>query len=307
MDNGNTLKTASILKIIIQKSVFFTSILKRSFSYQLLIIYLFCSFSIHASDKKDNVSGASRTVSSESFKFHTTRVVSFFKTNYYLPFYYTGHPYNQVYSGHTPDNQKIENREVRFQISFLIPIFSFNNDYDSISAGYTQVSYWQFYNESNFFRENNYSPELFFSHQFNDNWKIITGMIHQSNGKCRTLQRSWNRAYMNLSYRQNNYYVSIKPWILVFKGRSSSLHNPDISDYMGYGDITLGYRVKDHVFTVMERNFKRPAMEMTWNFPVYGNLHGFVTFFSGYGQSLIEYNHHTSSGGIGVALNTGWL
>ena len=95
--------------------------------------------------------------------------------------------------------------------------------------------------------------------------------------------------------------------MLIFKDGSSNLYNPDISDYMGYGDITLGYRVKNNVFTLMERNFKHPAVEVTWSFPVYGTLHGFINLFSGYGQSLIEYNHHTNSVGIGAAVNTDWL
>ena len=95
----------------------------------------------------------------------------------------------------------------------------------------------------------------FFSHKFNDSWKASTGIIHQSNGKGGELERSWNRSYINLEYKQSNYYINIKPWVLIFKNDSSDLHNPDISDYLGYGDITLGYRVKNHIFTFNGEKF----------------------------------------------------
>ena len=49
--------------------------------------------------------------------------------------------------------------------------------------------------------------------------------------------------------------------------------------------------------------FRRGAVELTWSFPIQKYVKGYVQAFSGYGQSLIEYDHYTDSIGIGIALS----
>ena len=44
------------------------------------------------------------------------------------------------------------------------------------------------------------------------------------------------------------------------------------------------------------------SLETTWAFPVHGNLRGYVQWFSGYGESLIDYNKSANYFGIGVSL-----
>lgn len=95
--------------------------------------------------------------------------------------------------------------------------------------------------------------------------------------------------------------------MLVFKSSSSDLHNKDIADYLGHGELSVGYKLGSSIFTLMGRSVKHPTTQLTWSFPLFGTVRGFVEAFSGYGQSLIEYNHHTNSVGIGISLNTGIL
>jgi len=98
--------------------------------------------------------------------------------------------------------------------------------------------------------------------------------------------------------------VDFKVWDIIFRSTSSDLHNPDIGNYLGYGQLTLGCKMYSNTFTVLFRGIKYPTIEANWSFPLSGVLHGYIQFFSGYGQSLIEYNHHTNAIGIGISLNS---
>jgi phospholipase A1 len=53
------------------------------------------------------------------------------------------------------------------------------------------------------------------------------------------------------------------------------------------------------------RNFgkKHGAVQLGWAFPVRDNLKGYTQFFSGYGQSLIDYNYSQMSLGAGFLID----
>ncbi|MDO6805090.1 phospholipase A, partial [Wenyingzhuangia sp. 1_MG-2023] len=50
----------------------------------------------------------------------------------------------------------------------------------------------------------------------------------------------------------------------------------------------------------------RGAVEMDFTFPLTRKLKGFVQYFNGYGDSLIDYNHWQERLGVGIKL-TDWL
>jgi phospholipase A1 len=254
----------------------------------------------------------------EHKQLHNPFTISLYRTLYFLPYYYSSDPDYAVYAGHTPAHQPIQNREAKFQISFKIPIFShLLNKSNILYLGYTQQSYWQIYNASPFFRETNYEPELFLSNSIDlpllGQLKLNTiniGASHQSNGRGDTLERTWNRLYVETILSNTNWMVSIKPWY-IFNDSALRTHNPDIGKYLGYSQTLVAYKFHNQTFAIearniLESNFKRGAVQLTWSFPLVKSLKGYVQIFSGFGQSLIEYNHYTNSAGIGIAVSD-WI
>lgn len=257
-------------------------------------------------------------ITKESKAEANTFTVAFYKPTYILPYYYTFSPYNSVYQGNTPDDESLKSDEIKYQISFKVPAWkNIFNSSTSLYLGYTQLSYWQAYNNRAFFRETDYEPEFYFSDELNyslgNNWRlnfINLGAVHQSNGQGGSLERSWNRAYIEAVVSNDAWIIGIEPWI-VFRDSTYERQNPDMSTYLGYEEIVVAYKQGNQVFSLETRNFiesggRRSGNTLSWSFPLTKYLKGYVQAFSGYGQSLIEYNHRTNSVGVGIALSN-WV
>lgn len=241
--------------------------------------------------------------------------ITFFKQNYILPYYYTGSPYNQVYLHQLSHNEKIDNGEVKYQLSLKVPLWKniFNSN-SSLYFAYTQLSYWQAYNKNAFFRETDFQPDIFVTTQTNipllQRWKINTiniGAAHQSNGFGNELERSWNRLYIEAVTSTDNFMFSIKPWY-VFHDSTYERFNPNMASYLGYGEMTIAYKFASQVLSLqthslIESGGRHATILASYSIPLTTYINAYVQVFSGYGQSLIEYNHHTNSIGIGIALN----
>lgn len=238
--------------------------------------------------------------------------IAFHNPNYILPYYYTGSPDNAVYEDNTPNDESLNHGEFKFQFSVKVPLWKdiFNHP-TSLYAAYTQLTYWQVYNKTTFIRENDYEPEFYLEnrvkwHLFND-WYVNffnTGLVHQSNGIGTDLQRSWNRFFVEAIASSEHWFFSIKPWYVLSKNDN----NTDIAQYLGYGRFLVGFKCNQHVVSLqahslVEQSARRATGELTWSFPITHYIKGYVQGFSGYGQSLIEYNHRTNSVGVGLALS----
>lgn len=241
--------------------------------------------------------------------------ISVYKPNYLLPFYYVGLPYTASVDRSNQDNLKRE--EVKFQLSFKVPVWrNVYNNRSTLYAAYSQVSYWQAYSDSAFFRETNYEPEIFLANNVNwhlsRDWQIKflnIGAVHQSNGRGGEWERSWNRIYGEAIIADENWMLSLKPWYVI-RDSTYKRQNSDMASYLGYDQIVLSYKYHNQTFSLektnIERGFSRGAIQATWSFPLTTKIKGYIQYFNGYGQSLVEYNHRARSVGIGIALND-WI
>jgi len=245
------------------------------------------------------------------------------KPNYFLvgAYNYEGwnpDPYREQFGNPSFENQDVEGQ---FQISLKVPLAVglFDNRMD-IYGAYTNRSFWQMYNSdfSEPFRETNHEPEIWA--QFANDWKVLGmtntvntfGWVHQSNGRAGGLSRSWNRLFATFLFERGRWVFAVKPWVWVSSDKDNS-DNPDIDDYMGHGEFRAVYGHEGHVFSAMLRNqlesgFERGAVELSWSFPVfdYPYLKGYVQYFYGYGESLIDYDSKVNRLGIGISV-TDWL
>jgi phospholipase A1 len=208
---------------------------------------------------------------------------------------------------------KLSHAELQFQLGFKMKAVetAFELPVD-VWFGYTQNSFWQAGNReaSSPFRETNYQPEVMLVTPLNfsvlgANLKFLNvGFNHQSNGQSSTLSRSWNRIYAQVGLERGRFAMTAKVWKRINESLEDD-NNPDIVDYLGRGELAGTYRIDGHEFSALLRhNFhtNKSATQLGWAFPLAGPLKGYVHWFSGYGQSLIDYNYFQRTIGAGVVV-----
>jgi phospholipase A1/A2 len=241
------------------------------------------------------------------------------RTNYLLPLTYNTSPNRKVYANAPGGPENLDNLEVKYQISLKSPIWDhIFGDNGTLYVAYTQLAFWQAYNSeaSSPFREINFEPEIFLAYRTGYHFHGITsqavtlGLDHQSNGRSNPLSRSWNRVVANLLFSVGDTYVNLRPWYRIPE-RANNDDNPDIEDFLGYGELFVLRKVGANSLALMLRNNLQPgrnrgAVQVDWSFPLGKKFKGYVQYFNGYGESLVEYNHASNRLGVGVML-TDWL
>jgi phospholipase A1 len=283
----------------------------------------FCSNVNKSSDYSNKPSAIKARKQIESSNLYQQFSIMAYKPNYILPVTYNGLSRNSSVYQQQFNNQDIsfDNVEAQFQISIKVPIMTniFKSNI-SLLTGYTSRSFWQVYNKelSSPFRETNHEPELWI--QKSSDIKLLgftnisnkLGISHQSNGRGGALSRSWNRAYADFIFERKLLVISMKVWTRI-KEDAKDDDNPDITDYLGHGELRAVYAHKNQTFSVMSRNnlesgFDRGSVEISWSFPLgeRKDLKGYMQIFSGYGESLIDYNNKVNTIGVGVSVSD-WL
>lgn len=204
---------------------------------------------------------------------------------------------------------KLSELEVKFQISFKARLFHDLPFDSSLWAGYTQQSNWQAYEDSSPFRETDYEPEVIWNvpvdyDAFGWNLRFVNfAYVHQSNGSKEPLSRSWDRLYAQVAFEREHFAVFVRPWVVI--GDDSD--NPDIDDYYGNGDVVAVWTNAGHIVSLLVRNNldfsdNNTGVQADWSWGAIDGPRFYVQVFSGYGESLIDYDHAQTTVGVGVIL-----
>jgi len=185
--------------------------------------------------------------------------------------------------------------------------------------GYTQQSLWQVWNTrgSAPFRNTDYEPELIYvvpvpatmqTLPGGWQWKFLqAGLAHQSNGQAKPLSRSWNRVYAGAGFERGDYSIIARS---ARRLPEDDDDNPDLTDFRGRGDLLLqwtpGLATAALLWRTTFKSFKRGALQLDWTYPVDSDkpagLRWYVQVFTGYGETLTDYNVRQTSIGLGVTL-----
>lgn len=249
-----------------------------------------------------------------------------YRQTYFLPVNRTSNPNRQPssplidHNASTPSD--IDETEVKFQLSFKADIGDQRNiDFLGIKTfrvwwAYTQQSNWQAFNVRNSspYRETVYEPEFIatLGTGYASGLKLINlGWVHQSNGRSLPESRGWYRFYLLGGWEWNDTTsIMLRGWWRVPEN-SLKDDNPDIIDYLGRGDLTLRWEPKDKSQSValllrnnLHKSNNRGYAQLDWATPVNvgsaARMH--IQLTSGYGESLIDYNHHQNTFGLGFSF-----
>ena len=246
-----------------------------------------------------------------------------YRPNYVLPLFYSFDP-NLDPTSSNPDEpgQKytandVRNTELKFQLSLKSKVAEdlFNTNAD-LWFGYTQQAHWQVYNEDNSrpFRGTDYQPEIFLTQPVTANLPfggrlrmLGVGAVHHSNGRSDPISRSWNRAYLMAGAEWGKLSIVPRLWARVNNESDESEDNPDIEDYLGYGDIKFLYDLpkQQSLSGTLRYNpsTNKGAAQIDYVYPLSENVNGYVQLFQGYGESILDYDHENTAIGFGIVLN----
>lgn len=196
---------------------------------------------------------------------------------------------------------------------------------DSLWVGYTQQSYWQLFNStiSRPFRTTDHEPELLYiyPHQIDlaDGWKYRLsglGLNHQSNGQSLPLSRSWNRVYlMGAAEKQlageGSLNLQARVWQRL-RESSGNDDNPGIADFIGRAELTgqwqinrahsLGLTLRHSLKSEARGSARLEWLKASTAIADSASLRYHVQLFSGYGDSLVDYNRRRTVLSLGLSL-----
>lgn len=221
-----------------------------------------------------------------------------------------GPGFGERFSAHRLNYAVAGVNDLKMQLSFK---YRFVRDAPAFVA-FTNVIGWDIYEDSYPYRDINFQPELFyrFDVRADQEIRLDLGYWHNSNGKDGDESRAWDRLFARgivpgtLWGRE---FVAI-PSLFTTVGRGR--RNPDIDEFLG--EWELGFVWTD-VISPDEPGDDLDLLLNLWGgegtvqlglqyrLETYRwNPHLFAQFFSGYGDTLIEYDERKTEFRVGLSF-----
>jgi phospholipase A1/A2 len=248
-----------------------------------------------------------------------------YRPNYFLPVQLSS-SMNRLPSSPNPANvvanplPDYRNAETKVQLSIRTKIASGVLVPDgNLWFTYTQQSYWQLYSTSLSapFRSTDHEPELMYMvpllAELPWGWRSRLGalsLVHQSNGQALPLSRSWNRLVATAGFEREDLAVVARLNQRLREDPTTD-DNPDLVSWRGRLELTALWSPGLATSSLQWRTNlnRRGSLQWDWTLPVDreqpGGLRWYAQAFTGYGESLLDYNVRKTSLGVGVTL-FGW-
>ncbi|CUS48163.1 MAG: phospholipase A1 PldA [Idiomarinaceae bacterium HL-53] len=248
-----------------------------------------------------------------------------YRPNYVLPYHYTD-SVNQVPNsptrGEATELPQYEDHEVKIQLSFRTKILEdFFLPNADLWVAYTQTSLWQAWNsdQSAPFRSTDHNPDVFYVVPVAPNYDIIpgkwrlrmlkVGLAHESNDQSEPLSRSWNYWHVGGVIQLSNFLFETTYKTRVNEPIDDN-DNPDLTNFRGNVESVLTGLFNDTSValtrTSPEYSLKKGNWQLDITHPLIPNkpdgVRVHLQLFSGYGESMIDYNHKQNRIGIGFVL-----
>ena len=222
-----------------------------------------------------------------------------YRDNYFT----TGIPLNQSINKNTADalfQVSIRHRMTKSRLPFNTFLY----------LTYTQKSFWDIYDKSAPFRDNNYNPSLGLAKYIIHN-NLLKGAAflqieHESNGRAGVESRSWNMISLSSKYFFNSQLtLGIKLWIPIVDGEE----NRDLITYRGVGSLSANYRSKDKRWWFTGEITPRKkigdfntSLTAAFKISIKSNQYLYVRFYDGRGENLLDYKKYNLNIRVGFCV-----
>ena len=182
---------------------------------------------------------------------------------------------------------------------------------DNLYFGYTQFSLWDLGKESAPFRDTNYRPSLFYYRPDTgiqggalSRLSFAGGIEHESNGRDGDASRAINTVFVRPTFHfgdLTDYHWKFEPKLYAYLTRAG---NTDIANYRGFGDFRVSYGAPNgwELAATLRKGTHKGygSVDAQLTYPMSRIFSGtagylFVQYFTGYGESLLDYNHKLGS------------
>jgi phospholipase A1/A2 len=253
-----------------------------------------------------------------------TFIVKTYLPNFVLPVHLTSSINRSPNSPSRPDggnNPNYKPAEIKLQLSLRAKVVeNLLLPGADLWVAYTQRSLWQIWDsdDSSPFRSTDYQPEAIYVVPVPAQWGALPfginlrmlqfGLAHQSNGQSDPLSRSWNRMYAGAGFEVGDFGVMLRSNQRLRVKEDDD--NPDLVEFVGRNELSIGWApgvaTANLTWRTNFRSLERGSLQLDWTYPVFSDqplgLRWYVQLFSGYGETLLDYNHKQTRAGFGLTL-----